>query len=125
MKLLSFLKSPRGLAQLIEVFGTAEFPPDTQPRKTTIQVGSIRYRRCAWIYSNQDGIYLRVQYIFKTYPVIFIPRGSVREVRPSTLFGSKALEFVLSGDPDTPSIRFYPVDLKAMGFADLSIWTAD
>jgi hypothetical protein len=99
-----------GLSRLVDFFETKPFPAEEKVLKSTVQIGSIRYRQCAFIFADKAGLYLRIKTIFKSHPVIFIPWTSIREKRKASLYGRKAiqLEFNESG---LPPIKFYETEI--------------
>lgn len=101
-----------GFSKLVDFFETRAFPVEEKVLKTTIQVGSVRYRKCAFIFADEEGLYLKVEMIFKNYPVVFIPWKSIREKRKASLYGRKAiqLEFNESG---LPPIKFYETEVPS------------
>jgi len=62
----------------------------------------------------EDGFYIRIKYVFKSYPTIFVPKSAIKESKKSKLYGRKAVELTFF-DSSIPSIRFYETDLKRQG----------
>ena len=104
-----------GIAKLVTAFKAEPFPISGKRLKTTLQVGSIRYRKCASIMIVKKGVYVEVKYVFRAYPTIFIPFASIKEIKQATLYGLKARQFIFK-DPGTPSIVFYETDLLEFNF---------
>jgi hypothetical protein len=102
-----------GLSKLVDFFETKTFPTDAKVLKTTIQVGIVRYRQCASICINKEGIYLRVKMIFKSYPIIFVPWSSVKERKDARLYGLKAIQLDFH-NPSIPSVKFYQTDFAEL-----------
>lgn len=92
--------------RLANSFSTNNFPNDKAILKTTVQVGIMRYRRCAALCLEKEGLYLRIKFIFKSYPDIFIPWNYIKVAKKSRLYSMKAIQFVLN-DPTLPSIKIY------------------
>ena len=102
--LFAFKKN--AVQKLADNFPTDNFPIDKAVLKNTVQVGRIRYRRCASFCLDKEGIYLRIRFIFKSYPDIFIPWSFIKEARKSKLYSMKAVEFILSNS-SLPSQKIY------------------
>ena len=100
-----------GISKLVTCFESKTFPNEEDILKTTIQVGTIRYRRCALIFMDNEGLYLSVKMIFKSYPVIFIPWSSFKETKKERLYGRKAIQLDFR-DSTLPSIKIYETDFK-------------
>jgi len=101
-----FNSKKNSVQRLADNFPTDNFPIDKSVLKNTVQVGRIRFRRCASFCLDKEGIYLRIRFIFKSYPDIFIPWNFIKEARKSKLYSMKAVQFILS-DPSLPSIKIY------------------
>ena len=101
----------KGMAELAAAFEAKSFPNEGKILKTTIKVGSVRYRKCASIFIDEKGIYLGVKYIFKAYPTIFIPWSAIKETKKATLYGLKATQLSFN-DSNTPPVIFYERDLQ-------------
>jgi len=91
---------------LAKKFPTDKFPVEKAVFKTTVQIGKMRYRSCAAIFLNKEGFYLRIRYIFKNYPDIFIPWRFISRTKKSKLYSLKAIKLVLS-DTSLPTIKIY------------------
>ena len=100
-----------GFSRLAHFFEAKTFPVEAKILKTTIQVGYVRYRRCASIFMNKEGLYLGIKMIFKSYPVIYIPWASIRENKKAKLYGRKAIQLDFK-DSSLPSIKIYEADFK-------------
>jgi hypothetical protein len=111
LNLFSIFPKAKGFEQLVRTFEAKEFPEKGKIIKTTVQVGSVRYRRCASILMVEDGFYIRIKYVFKSYPTIFVPKNAIKESKKSKLYGRKAVGFTFF-DSNIPSIRFYETDLN-------------
>jgi hypothetical protein len=111
----SFLPKIKGMAYLVNAFEAKPFPSGGEIRKTTIQVGTIRYRNCASFLIEKNGLYLKVKFIFRNYPAIFIPSTSIKETQPARLYGLSAIKFIFN-DPNIPPVIFYEKDLKENNF---------
>jgi len=114
LNLFSTFPKVKGFADLVRTFEAKKFPDNGKIIKTTIQVGIIRYRQCAFIMMVEDGFYIRIKYVFKSYPTIFVPKSAIKESKKSKLYGRKAVELTFF-DSSIPSIRFYETDLKRQG----------
>ena len=90
--MFSILSKISGISKLVNYFESKIFPNEEEVLKTTIQVGTIRYRKCALIFMNDEGLYLSAKMIFKSYPVVFIPWSSIREAKTERLYGRKAIQ---------------------------------
>lgn len=101
----------KGMAELAAAFEAKPFPNAGKILKTTVKVGSVRYRKCASIFIDEKGFYLGAKYIFRAYPTIFIPWSAVKEVRKERLYGLKATQFSFN-DSDTPPVIIYEKDVK-------------
>ena len=100
-----------GFSGIAEFFEHASFPDKQNVFKTTIQVGAIRYRNCAFLYINNDGLFVKIKMVFKTHPTIFIPWNAFKEKKPATLYGLRAIEFVFT-DSNLPALRLYESDIN-------------
>jgi len=100
-----------GFSKLVNYFEVKAFPSGAIVLKTTIQVGFVRYRRCASIFINKEGLYVGIKMIFKNYPVIFIPWMSIKENKKAKLYGRSAIELDFK-DSNLPSIKMYESDFK-------------
>lgn len=101
----------RGMSKLVNYFETKTFPIEEKVVKTTIQVGLVRYRQCAFIFMDKKGIYLRVKMVFKSYPAVFIPWTAVKEKKEASLYGRKAIQLDFT-DSNIPSVKFYEPDFE-------------
>ena len=110
-----FFPKIKGMATLVAVFKAKPFPNERIIQKTTVKVGSVRYRKCASLFIDEKGLYLSVSYIFKAYPTIFIPWSTIENAGETTLYGMKAMQFRFI-DSDTPSVICYKKDLQALNF---------
>jgi len=90
--MFSILSKISGISKLANYFESKIFPNKEEVLKTTIQVGTIRYRKCALKFMNDEGLYLDAKMIFKSYPVVFIPWSSIRETKKERLYGRKAIQ---------------------------------
>jgi len=88
--MFSILSKISGISKLVNCFESKTFPNEEDILKTTIQVGTIRYRRCALIFMDNEGLYLSAKMIFKSYPVIFIPWSSIKETKKRKIIWSKS-----------------------------------
>jgi hypothetical protein len=109
--MFSILSKISGMSKLLNCFESKIFPNEEEILKTTIQVGAIRYRRCALIFMDNDGLYLSVKMIFKSYPVVFIPWSSIKETKKERLYGRKAIQLDFR-DSTLPSIKIYETDFR-------------
>jgi len=107
-----------GFSKLTDVFEPKRFPTDETAKKTTIQVGPVRYRQCAFIAVGQDGIYLKIKTIFKNHPTILIPWASIKGHQKSSLYGRKAIQLNFLDD-NLPSLRLYAADVKDQ---QMNVW---
>ena len=98
-----------GLSKLVDFFETKTFPIEEKILKTTIQVGPVRYRKCAFLFIDNEGIYLKIKMIFKNYPPVFIPWTSIKENKKSSLYGLQAIQLDFN-DVSLPSIKLYETD---------------
>ena len=104
-----------GFARIVRSFEQKPFPAAAEVFRTTVQVGSIRYRQCASIYVDTSGLFIRIKYIFKNFPTTFIPWSSLKESKKSTLYGLGAIQFDFVNQ-SLPSIVFYEKDLQGYNF---------
>jgi hypothetical protein len=109
--MFSILSKISGISKLLNYFESKTFPKEEDILNTTIQVGTIRYRRCALIFMDNEGLYLSAKMIFKSYPVIFIPWSSIKETKKEKLYGRKAIQLDFK-DSTLPSIKIYETDFR-------------
>jgi hypothetical protein len=109
-----FSKAGR-MSALVNQFQTSDEPHGTEIAKTTVQIGAGRYRQCSRLFFNPDDFFLAIRFVFKRYPLIFIPWSMIKECRSSSLFGRKAVQLELAG-PELPYIRIYENDFKQNQF---------
>jgi len=109
--MFSILSKTSGISKLVNYFESKTFPNEEEILKTTIQVGIIRYRKCALIFMDNEVLYLSVKMIFKRYPVKFIPWSSIKETKKERLYGRKAIQLDFR-DSTLPSIKIYETDFK-------------
>jgi len=100
-----------GLSKLIDAFETDQFPSDAEILKTSVQIGGVRFRKCAAIQLNKKGIYLRITMIFKHYPPVFIPREAIKGTTKLKLYGRKAVQFDFV-DSTLPALKVYEKDYQ-------------
>lgn len=113
----NFFKT-KGFAKIADFFEKKSFPAQGKTIKTSVQVGSIRYRHCASILFDNNGIYIHIKYIFKNFPTTFIPWNSIKETQQAKLYGLRAIRFDFV-DQNFPSLFFYEKDLKAINYDGL------
>jgi hypothetical protein len=65
--MFSILSKISGISKLVNYFESKTFPNEEEILKTTIQVGIERYRKCALIFMDNEGLYVSVKMIFKSY----------------------------------------------------------
>jgi hypothetical protein len=100
-----------GISKLVGYFESKPFPNEKEVLKTTIQVGKVRYRRCGFIFMDNQGLYLSAKMIFKKYPVMYIPWSSIKEIKKATLYGRKAIQMDFK-DTTLPFVRIYETDFR-------------
>lgn len=105
-----FLPKTDGFARIVNSFEQMPFPSNAEVLKTTVQVGSIRYRQCASILFDNSGIFIHIKYVFKNFPTTFIPWNSIKETKKSTLYGLSAIQFDFVNQ-NLPSMLVYEKDL--------------
>ena len=109
--LISRLVKTKGFTKIADSFEKRPFPKGGQIIQTSVQVGFIRYRRCAFILLDDKGIYIRIKYILKNFPTAFIPWNSIKETQKARLYGRSAIRFDFENH-NFPSISLYEKDLK-------------
>ena len=109
--MFSILSKNSGISKLVNYFESKTFPNEEEVLKTTIQVGIIRYRKCAFIFMDNEGLYLSVKMIFKSYPAMFIPWSSIKDTKKERLYGRKAIQLDFR-DSTLHSIKIYETDFK-------------
>lgn len=100
----------KAFSKLVNIFEAKPFPLEAKILKTTIQVGVVRYRRCAYLFFTKEGLYLSIKILFKNYPIIFIPWTSIEENRKARLYGRNAIQ--LNFKESLPSIKIYESDFN-------------
>lgn len=109
--MVSIFSKISGISKLVNYFESKAFPNEKEILKTTLQVGNIRYRKCGFIFMDDEGFYLSIKMIFKKYPVIFIPWSSIIKTKKERLYGRKAIQLDFE-DSTLPSIKIYETDFR-------------
>ncbi len=104
--MLSIFAKASGLTRLIERCPAGRAPAGDKITRETVQIGPVRYRRCADIYFDENGFFLEIKVIFNKYPLIYIPWTMVKAIQTATLYGLPAARLVL-GEADLPPLTFY------------------
>jgi hypothetical protein len=79
-----------GLNGLVEQFPVEEAPKGREFFKQTIQIGSVRFRKCVTVIIDASGLYLKVAPPLSRSSEVLIPWDDIKEVSPTRLYGRQA-----------------------------------
>ena len=74
--------------------------------RQTVQVNSVRFRRCTNVVICTDGLYLQPTLFYATYSPILIPWSEFRSVEPARLYWLGARRLAL-GSPEAGQITVW------------------
>lgn len=106
--LIAFLtpifKQGGGWNKLTESYAARGQPEGDIYTKQTVQIGAVRYRRCATVYIGPQGLYLSAHVsVLPSYPPLFIPWGEFKRVQETILYWQRAFRLVI-GDPQVGTL---------------------
>ena len=102
-----------GLTQLAERYPTRDFPAGQTFAGQTVQVGEVRYRKCATMWLCREGLWLWVQAGLTQSGPLLIPWDEVTGVQPARLYGRKGARLSI-GDPAVGAVTLYEPLFQAM-----------
>ena len=79
-----------GLHRLVEQFPVEEAPKGKEFFKQTIQIGSVRFRKCTTVIIDANGLYLKVAPPLSRCSEVLIPWDEINEVSRTRLYGRQA-----------------------------------
>lgn len=110
--MLHWPRKSGGIARLVDEYRSEEFGAGKGEKKT-VQIGSVRYRKCAFLMPGEAGLGLKIKFVFQDYPAVLVPWASFQGARETTLYGRKAVRLAFE-DPTMPSISIYEDDARAL-----------
>jgi len=99
-----FFANISGLSKIADHFSAIQFPEDQELTKQTIQIGSVRFRKCVNVHFDEKGFYFWIRSVFSRYPQIFIPWNEFKSIHESKIYGKRAMQFSI-GEPSVGSVR--------------------
>lgn len=93
-----------GLTKIAERFGVTAPPKGLGFDKQTIQVGSVRFRRCVTVHLDEHGFYFWIRVIFSNYPQVLVPWHEIKQCEDTKIYGRRAVAFAV-GSPALGMIR--------------------
>jgi len=101
---MGFFAQISGWTRLADAY-PAEGPLEGQPlSKQTVQVGSVRFRRCVTAGVSGHGLYLWARPMFSAYRPVLIPWAELRSMGTARIYWSKAALLAV-GSPQVATIR--------------------
>lgn len=92
--MFSFAKMS-GITALARCYPAADSPPDRIFPKQTVQIGPVRFKKCATVGMCPQGLHLQVKYWLAEYPPILIPWREIATVEETRLYWQKAMRLVI------------------------------
>ena len=92
------------LPALITQYATTQAPKTYSLTRQTIQIGAVRYRNCVAVAIDPQGLYLRINTVFKKYPQICIPWKAFNTMQASRIYAKQAIQFSI-GEAEVGTLR--------------------
>jgi len=94
-----------GLERLVRCF-PVNASQGTLLERQTVMVGEVRYRSCASVGIQAEGLFLHLHLPLKSYPPVLIPWHEIRQAQPHRLYWMPAVRLQI-GDFPGDSITVY------------------
>jgi hypothetical protein len=101
---MGFFAQISGWTRLAEAYPAAHTPVLQPLTKQTVQVGSVRFRRCVTVGIGDWGLYLWARPVFSRYKPILIPWAELSVIGTARIYWSKAA-LLSVGKPAVATIR--------------------
>jgi hypothetical protein len=88
-----------GWSKLVERYPAVYLPADQTLKHQTVQVGPVRFRRCATVHVASEGLYLRPDVFFRSYPPVLIPWSEIVDVQTSHIYVWETAKKLSIGQP--------------------------
>ncbi len=98
-----------GLDDLARCYPSADPPPNRALPKQTVQIGPVRFKRCATVGAGAQGLHLQVKHLLSSYPPVLIPWQEIATVEETRLYRQKAMRLTI-GAPEKGVITM-PMEL--------------
>lgn len=92
-----------GLNRLGQVYPAPGAPAGPVLAGQTVQIGTVRYRRCVTVNVSDAGLYLWARPILTRHQPILIPWSEVRQVQETMLYWQRAMRLSI-GAPEVGSV---------------------
>ncbi|MFZ5392299.1 MAG: hypothetical protein ACOZAR_03875 [Patescibacteria group bacterium] len=61
------------LDHLLKIYSTSQTPPPALKKFQTVQIGAVVWKNCVDLGTDNQGLYLKINAPFKSYPALFFP----------------------------------------------------
>jgi hypothetical protein len=110
--MMRFFAQMSGLLRLAERYPASQSPEGPALTRQTVQIGPVRYRRCATVQIGPSGLYVWPRPILSKYPAMRIPWGEIQRVQHAWIYVSMGAMLLSIGAPEVGTIRV-PMSLFA------------
>lgn len=88
-----------GLDELARRYTATRTPQGEKLTRQTVQIGSVRYKRCVTLHVDAEGLFLQIKFIFsRERAPFFIPWQEIKHVQLTRLYWQQAFLLTI-GNP--------------------------
>ena len=88
-----------GLNRLAEAYPATGQPGEPELTKQTLQIGTVRFRKCVTVRIGPQGFYLLVRPILSNYTAVLVPWDEVKGTREARIYWKRAIRMSIGSPP--------------------------
>ena len=123
--MMHFFTQMSGWTRLARAYPAPGQPEGQRTERQTVQVGSVRFRRCVTVCVSAEGLYLRARVVLSRYAPILIPWGEIEGIQEAMVYWQRAVR-LRAGNPEVGTVTVPMALLESIRphlRPELFVWT--